>query len=126
MARKIAREQFLAFYDAEGSEAIMTTTVFLLGARANVIEDVRAQLDGSGIEIRSGTSLDELRAAFAEASVDHVIMGSGLDLEVRLRAVRAVFETSNGTTVHMKDWNSGPEGYLPFVQAVLGGLHGSS
>ncbi|WP_405134850.1 hypothetical protein [Nocardia sp. NBC_01388] len=126
MAKKIVREQFLAFYDAQRSEAIMATTVFLLGARANVIDDVRAQLTGSGIEIRSGTGLDELQAAFAETSVDHVIMGSGLDLEIRLRAVRAIFETSTRTTVHMKDWDSGPEGYLPFVQAVLTGLHGSA
>ena len=37
-------------------------------------------------------------------------------------ALRHIFETSNATTVHRKDWDSGPAGMLPFVNGILAGL----
>jgi hypothetical protein len=55
-----------------------------------------------------------------EASVD-VILGGGLELDVRLQIVRSVFENSASTTGHMNS-PSGPESYLPFVRAVLRGF----
>lgn len=104
----------------------MATTVLLLGLTTIVVEDVHARLNIPDIDIRSGTSLEEMKAVFAETEVDHVLMGAGLDLELRLSIVRAVFEMSDRTTVHMKDKGSGSAGFGPFVQAVLTGLHGNS
>ncbi|MET9388359.1 hypothetical protein ABZY09_47220 [Streptomyces sp. NPDC002928] len=49
-------------------------------------------------------------------------MGAGLDLDIRLKIIREIYESSDSTTVRMKDRASGPEGLLPFIQAVLGGL----
>jgi len=49
-------------------------------------------------------------------------MGAGIDLETRLQIVREIFQLSETTTVHMKDRLSGPDGFLPFVRAVLRGL----
>jgi hypothetical protein len=66
--------------------------------------------------------LDEVRSAFAQADIDHVIMGAGLDLEARLEIVREIFLASDKTTVHLKDFASGPDGFLPFVRSVLAGL----
>ena len=43
-------------------------------------------------------------------------------VEARAAMVRMVFQSSDRATVHMKDQMSGPEGFLPFVKAVLGGL----
>ncbi|MFF0610349.1 hypothetical protein ACFYUD_16930 [Nocardia tengchongensis] len=43
----------------------------------------------------------------------------------RLRLVRAVFEAGDRTTVHTKGFASEPEGFAPFVRAVLIGLHGT-
>ncbi len=57
-----------------------------------------------------------------KAKTDHVIMGAGLDIDVRLDIIREVFELSDSTTVHMKDFASGPQGMLPFVRAVLSAL----
>ena len=54
--------------------------------------------------------------------IDIVIMGAGIELEKRLDVVRYVFSTSNTTTVHMKDWETGPEGFVPFINKVLLGL----
>ena len=53
--------------------------------------------------------------------IDIVIMGAGIELEKRLEIVRYVFNTSNITSVHMKDRGSGPEGFIPFINKVLNG-----
>ena len=55
-------------------------------------------------------------------TIDIVIMGAGIELDKRLEIVRYVFTTSNTTTVHMKDWETGPEGFVPFINRVLSGL----
>jgi hypothetical protein len=100
-----------------------TKKVLLLGAIATVVEDVRQQLQMSEIEFIGGTSVDDVLATFAQADINHVIIGGGLDLETRLNMVRQVFQASDLATVHMKDQISGPEGFLPFVRSVLIGLN---
>src|SRR4030095_6584532 len=57
-------------------------------------------------------------------AIDIVIMGAGIELEKRLEVVRYVFNSSNTTTVHMKDRETGPEGFVPFINRVLSGLLG--
>ena len=55
-------------------------------------------------------------------AIDIVIMGAGIELEKRLEIVKYVFTISNRTSVHMKDWETGPEGFVPFINNVLPGL----
>tara|TARA_B110000046_G_C12983945_1_gene394709 strand:- start:1567 stop:1779 length:213 start_codon:yes stop_codon:yes gene_type:complete len=64
-------------------------------------------------------SLQEVKDLFSKSNIHIVIMGAGIPIEERLEIVRFIFETSKGTTVHMKDWNSRPTGMLPFVNGVL-------
>jgi hypothetical protein len=101
----------------------VTKRVLLLGVIPAVVEDVQQQLQMPEIEFIAGTSIDDVRSAFARADINHVIIGGGLDLEIRLKMVQQVFQTSDPTTVHMKDQMSGPEGFLPFVRSVLIGLN---
>jgi hypothetical protein len=49
-------------------------------------------------------------------------MGAGVDLDVRLQIIREIFQLSDKTTVHMKDFATGSAGFLPFVRSVLTGL----
>jgi len=76
------------------------------------------------IELFAASSLTEVKQVFANNKnvIDIVIMGAGIALESRLEIVRYIFNTSNTTTVHMKDWATGPEGFLPFINHVLNGL----
>jgi hypothetical protein len=39
-----------------------------------------------------------------------VIVGAGIDLEARLETVRHILTASNSTTLHMKGFDSGPQG----------------
>ena len=103
-----------------------TRTVLILGRRHSVVDDAehQLQLELPGIHVLEGISIEDARAAFAQTKIDHVIMGAGLELEDRLQIIREVFQTSDTTSVHMKDRASGPQGFLPFIRAVLRGLEG--
>ena len=96
--------------------------VLLLGRTGIVLDDVKEQLDVSDVELFAGTSLDDVREAFEANQIDTVVMGAGLDLELRVRIIEAIFDASQTTTVHMKDFASGPGGMLPFVNGILKGL----
>ncbi|OAA81482.1 hypothetical protein LEL_01027 [Akanthomyces lecanii RCEF 1005] len=110
----------------------MARRILLLGRKGIVVDDAKSQIDDPGLEILGGTCIDDVRAAFADdgggggggatGSIDHVFMGAGIDLELRLEIVREIFQRSSTTTVHLKDASSGPKGFLPFVKAVLEGL----
>ena len=96
--------------------------VLLLGLRGIVVEEARAQVQMPDVELYGGGSIEDMRAVFAQTQIDHVIMGGGLDIEIRLAIVREVFQLSDSTTVHMKDIQTGPQGFFPFVRAVLEGV----
>ena len=100
----------------------MPKTVLLLGRTGVVVEEVERRLGLPDIQLIGGSGIEDVRAAFARADVDHVIMGAGIDLETRLEIVREIFQSSEKTTVHLKDRVTGPEGFLPFVRSVLRGL----
>ena len=74
------------------------------------------------IQLFDGTGVEDVRSVFAQANIDHIFIGAGIDLEIRLEMIREIFQLSDTTTVHMKDKISGPQGFVPFVRSVLGGL----
>jgi|SRR5579883_1304547 len=101
----------------------MGTTVLLVGLKAGVVDQAKRGVGMPDLEVLAATGVDEVRALFARTRIDHVIMGAGLELEDRVAVIREVFRASDSTTVHMKDRASGPGGFLPFIRAVLHGLH---
>lgn len=76
-------------------------------------------IDVEGIDFITCTSLKDLADALKVDGVDTVITGAGLDLAVRLDAIKMIFEISDSICVHMKDFASGPEGFGPFANKVL-------
>jgi hypothetical protein len=85
------------------------------------------QLTVKNVAYFAASNLAEVQQVFAQNNnaIDIVIMGAGIELEKRLEIVHYIFNTSNTTSVHMKDWNTGPEGFVPFINNVLVGLlHG--
>lgn len=106
----------------DGGTRTMAKRVLLVGLRPNLVEGFRQQLDLSHVEFDGASDVDDVAAAFARTDFDHVFLGGGLDLSVRLAAIQLVFESSDKATVHLKDHLSGPEGFVPFARAVLHGL----
>ena len=106
----------------------MTKNVLLVGLKAIILDQVQKNLDVKDVRLFTGSSVEDVRAAFdrepINMPIDIVIMGAGLDIDVRLEIIKLIFSLSETTTVHMKDHASGPEGLIPFVNAVLKGLIG--
>jgi hypothetical protein len=100
----------------------MMVNVLLVGLKAAVVDAAREQLGVAGVEFSSATDLDDVRAAFADRHIDHLVMGAGLDLPTRLEIVHEVFTPSDDTTVHLKDRASGPDGFLPFARSIAAAL----
>ncbi len=96
--------------------------ILLLGRKGMIVDDVKQSIDAKDVNLFGGTSLEDVKGVFSENQVDAVIMGAGIDLEARLDIIRYIFEHSKSTTVHMKDWDSGPAGMLPFVNGVINGI----
>lgn len=100
----------------------MTTYVLLLGRTPFDPQVVEDEIDSPDVEFGYGTSLNDVEAAFQLGPVDVVIMGAGIPLRDRLAIVEHVFESSESTSVHMKDRASGQPGMMPFINRILGGL----
>ncbi|MCP4184654.1 MAG: hypothetical protein GY761_15270, partial [Hyphomicrobiales bacterium] len=94
----------------------------LLGRKGISIENVDEKISIKDVTLLGGTSLENVKAAFNTHDVAIVIMGAGIDLNKRIEIVEYIFNTSKSTTVHMKDWNSGPQGMTPFIDRILNGL----
>ena len=99
----------------------MSKKFLILGRLDSVVADAK-QFARPDLEVFRGTSVEDMRSTFARTNIDHVIMGAGIDLEIRLQIIREIFQLSETTTVHMKDRASGPQGFMPFIHAVLRGL----
>jgi hypothetical protein len=93
----------------------------LLGRKGMIVEDVKESIDATDINLFGGTSLQDVQNIFEQHNIDIVIMGAGLDINDRLDIIKYIFDRSKSTTVHMKDWDSGPAGMLPFVNGVING-----
>ena len=100
----------------------MSKKILLLGVLDSILTDAQQQVARHDLELFRGTSVEDVRATLAQTNIDHVIMGGGLALETRLEMVREIFQSSETTSVHMKDHASGSQGFLSFVRSVLGGL----
>ena len=97
--------------------------ILLVGKQLTSIPPL-GQLNIKNVQYFAAHNLKTVQQIFKENNnaIDTVIMGAGIELEKRLDVVRYVFTTSNTTTVHMKDWETGPEGFVPFINKVLSGL----
>lgn len=93
--------------------------VILLGKMQENLDKGLAVIDAEGVDFITCTSIEALSDALSIGGVDTVITGAGLDLSTRLEAVKIIFQTSDGISVHMKDFASGPEGFGPFANRVL-------
>jgi hypothetical protein len=100
----------------------MAINILLVGRTRPVLHDAAGRAKFPNVEYVAAASLAEAIDALQHHTIDHVIMGAGLDIDVRMEIVRSVFRLSQSTSVHMKDAASGPTGFLPFVRSIVGGI----
>ena len=94
----------------------MSQKILLLGITDSVLANAQQQLTRPDLEVFLGKSVEDVRSRLSQTPIDHVFIGGRLAEETHLEVAWEVLQT-----VHLQD-RSGPEGFLPFVQAVLRGL----
>lgn len=99
----------------------MSKKILLLGFSDSVLTDSQQQLTRPDLEVFIGKSVEDVRSRLSQTTIDHVFIGGKLAVETHLEVAWEVLQASDATTVHVQA-RLGPEGFLPFVQAVLRGL----
>lgn len=107
-------------HDANGRRN-MSQKILLLGITDSVLANAQQQLTRPDLEVFVGKSVADVQVRLTQTSIDHVFIGGRLAEETHLEIAWEIIQASDTTTVHVQD-RSGPEGFLPFVQAVLRGL----
>ena len=98
-----------------------TKNCLLVGLKPVIDDDAKNEIAEKNVTVFTASSLQEVQDVFSH-HIDIVIMGAGLELSDRLKIAKYIFETSNSTSVHMKDKDSGPDGFVPFINNVLAGF----
>lgn len=94
----------------------------LLGLKKSVLDDAIEKIPDPAFELIGCLSIDEMKAVLEKTDIDHVFIGAGLDIDIRINATRTVLETSQVTQVHLKNFSAGPQGYVPFIRTILAGV----
>jgi len=99
----------------------MSQKILLLGITDSVLANAQQQLTRPDLEVFLGKSVEDVRSRLSQTPIDRVFIGGRLAVETHLEIAWEVLQANDAATVHLQD-RSGPEGFLPFVQAVLRGL----
>lgn len=98
----------------------MKPIVLLIGKLPHVIGDVARQLDHLPIQWLGAHDQPEVvRQLETEPRISCVIMGAGLDDQIRGDLIGIIAALRPDICIHLKDRASGPEGLVPFVESVV-------
>lgn len=102
----------------------MEPVVLLVGRLPHVIGDVARELEDLPIRWLGAHDHGEVvRQLDTEPGISCVIMGAGLEDDIRGDLIGIIAEKRPDVCIHLKDRASGPEGMVPFVrQVVQGGI----
>ncbi len=95
-------------------------TAMLLEPGRGMLDPMRARVEVPGWHVRVGSSVQDVADALIEDGLDVLIIGPGVELDVRVQCVKLIFTLSRNTAVHLSDLSGGSEGTMAFVQRVLG------
>jgi hypothetical protein len=99
----------------------MSKKILLLGITDSVLANAQKQLTRPDLEVFVGKNVEDVRSRLSQTPIDHVFIGGKLAKETHLEVAWEAIRVSETTAVHVQD-RSGPESFLPFVQAVLYGF----
>ncbi|RJL18062.1 hypothetical protein [Paracoccus siganidrum] len=94
--------------------------VLLVGRLPGVIGDIATQLSDMQVEWLGAHDRGEvIRQLDSEPRIACVVMGAGLDDDVRGELIGVIAARRPDLSIHLKDRDSGPAGMAPFVRKVV-------
>ena len=98
----------------------MKPVVLLIGKLPDVIGNVARRLDHLPIEwLGAHDQAETVRQLECEPRIACVIMGAGLDDQMRGDLIELIATLRPDLCIHLKDRTSGPAGMLPFVERIV-------
>ncbi len=98
----------------------MHPVVLLIGKLPHVIGNVAQELDHLPIQwLGAHDHAETVRQLECEPRIACVIMGAGLDDQVRGDLIGLIAMLRPDLSIHLKDRASGPQGLVPFVERVV-------
>ncbi len=98
----------------------MRPVILLAGRLPSVVEDVESQLEDLSIQWLGAHDRNEVvRQLEAEPNISCVIIGAGLDDNIRGDLVGIIASRRPDVCIHLKDRLSGSAGMAPFVRRVM-------
>jgi DNA-binding NtrC family response regulator len=97
--------------------------ILVIGRQPQILSAAKTHLDLPDVRVHGATTASRVTAVMQSQPIAHVFMGPALPIETRLAIVKAVFEESDTTCVHLKDFSRGPEGALDFIRGIVRGLN---
>jgi hypothetical protein len=99
---------------------MMKPVVLLVGRLPGVVGDVATRLEDMPIRWLGAHNREEVvQQLESEPGIACVVMGAGLDDEVRGELIGVIASRRPDITIHLKDRASGPDGLLPFTRRVV-------
>ncbi|WP_272859863.1 hypothetical protein [Paracoccus stylophorae] len=94
--------------------------VLLVGKLPHVIGGIAQELSDMQVEwLGAHDRAEVIRQLDAEPRIACVVMGAGLDDDIRGELIGVIASRRPDLTIHLKDRDSGPDGLAPFVRKVV-------
>ena len=98
----------------------MRPVVLLVGRLPDVIANVAQQLEDLPIQWLGAHNREEVIAQLeAEPRILSVVIGAGLDDDIRGQLIGVIARRRPDLCIHLKDRASGPAGMAPFTRRVV-------
>ena len=98
----------------------MRPVVLLVGRLPGVIGSIAQKLQDIPVEWLGAHDREEvIRQLAAEPRIACVVMGAGLDDDIRGELIGVIAERRPDISIHLKERSSGPDGMAPFVRKVV-------
>jgi hypothetical protein len=98
----------------------MKRVVLLVGRLPGVIGGIAQQLQDIPVEWLGAHNRDEvIHQLQAEPRIACVVMGAGLDDDIRGELIGVIAQRRPDISIHLKERSSGPDGMAPFVRRVV-------
>jgi DNA-binding response OmpR family regulator len=96
--------------------------ILLLGRLASKVNELAADVNDSQISLHPATNAEEASRQLDEQQIDLVVMGGGLDDEIRAQLCRLIWAKRDDLSIHIKDRASGPAAMAEFIKRIIKGL----
>jgi hypothetical protein len=98
----------------------MKPVVLLVGRLQSVVEDIASQLEDLPIQWLAAHDRDEVaRQLDVEPNIKCVVIGAGLEDNIRGDLVGVIAARRPDICIHLKDRSSGPAGMAQFVRRIV-------